>query len=62
MVVSASQDSVPMDLSTLRPPLAMKPDQTVHRQPQRTSKRKPAKYNDDDSTTGEHPEMMWWSS
>ena len=63
MVVSALQDSVPMDLSTLRPSLAMKPDLTVHRQPQRTSKRKPAKYNDNDSfATGEHSEMSQWAS
>ena len=33
--------------------LPAKPDHSIHRQPQRLSKRKPAKYNDDESyTTG----------
>lgn len=42
-----------MEAGARRPPLAAKPDQSAHRQPQRMSKRKPAKYNDDDSyTTG----------
>ena len=41
-----------MEAGARRPPLAAKPDQSAHRQP-RMSKRKPAKYNDDDSyTTG----------
>ncbi len=52
----ALQDSVPMEMSARRPPLAVKPDQAVHRQPVRVSKRKPAKYNDNESfTLGEHP-------
>lgn len=52
---SAPQDSVPMEMSARRPPLAAKPDQAVHRQPVRVSKRKPAKYNDNESfTLGEH--------
>ena len=41
-----------MDMSTRRTSLA-KADHSIHRQPQRMSKRKPAKYNDDESyTTG----------
>ena len=48
-----------MELSARRPPLAAKPDQAVHRQPVRMSKRKPAKYNDTESyTLGEHPESI----
>ena len=36
-----------------RQALLAKPDHSIHRQPQRLSKRKPAKYNDDESyTTG----------
>lgn len=43
-----------MAMSARHPPLAAKPDQ-AHRQPVRTSKRKPAKYNDTESyTLGEH--------
>ena len=45
-----------MEMSARRPPLATKPDQAVHRQPVRVSKRKPAKYNDNESfTLGERP-------
>ena len=42
-----------MEMSTRRTSLA-KPDNSIYRQPQRMSKRKPAKYNDDESyTTGD---------
>lgn len=47
-----------MEGSQRRPPLAraLPADGSVHRQPQRLSKRKPAKYHKDDSfTTGESP-------
>ena len=49
-----------MEISARRPPLASKADQAIHRQPVRTSKRKPAKYNDTESyTLGEHLESAF---